>query len=286
VLADSQGNTVHLFERECSIQRRHQKVVEETPSTFVSREIVQQMGEIAVKAAKAVEYTSAGTIEFLVDKHKKFYFLEMNTRLQVEHPVTEETTGVDLVKAQIRIAAGLPLGFTQGDLVQRGHAVEVRIYAEDPENNFLPSPGDIHTLIPPSGPGIRHDEGFGSKTTVPMYYDPMIAKLITKGEDREAAIARMKRALEEYQVHGIKTNIAFLKNIIKHPDFLKGGYDTSFIEHHSKDLMAPLEKTDPRYTKAVAIAALAMLQQEKTPTATVSSDPKISSGSRWKWADR
>jgi acetyl-CoA carboxylase, biotin carboxylase subunit len=285
VLADSHGNTVHLFERECSIQRRHQKVVEETPSTFVSREIVMQMGEIAVRAARAVEYTSAGTVEFLVDKHKKFYFLEMNTRLQVEHPVTEETTGVDLVKAQIRVAAGLPLGFTQADLSQRGHAIEVRIYAEDPENNFLPSPGHIHNLIAPSGPGIRHDEGFGSDTTVPMYYDPMIAKLITKGEDRTAAIACMERALTEYQVHGIKTNISFLRKIIKHPDFVRGGYDTSFIDHHSKDLMSPIEKTDPLITKAIAIAALAMFQQEKTPTMITSSDVKAPA-SRWRWADR
>jgi acetyl-CoA carboxylase biotin carboxylase subunit len=286
VLADTFGNTVHLFERECSIQRRHQKVVEETPSTFVSRELVMEMGEIAVRAAKAVEYSSAGTIEFLVDKYKRFYFLEMNTRLQVEHPVTEETTGVDLVKAQIRIAAGQPLGFTQKDLVQRGHAIEVRIYAEDPENNFLPSPGYIKTLTPPSGPGIRHDEGFGSDTTVPMYYDPMIAKLITKGEDRQSAISRMERALHEYQVHGIKTNISFLRSILKHPAFLQGGYDTGFIDHNSKDLFAPLEKTDPRINKAIALAAVALLKQEKTAAPSTNQTSSNTQGSRWKWADR
>jgi acetyl/propionyl-CoA carboxylase alpha subunit len=244
------------------------------------------MGEIAVRAAKAVDYVGAGTVEFLVDKHKSFYFLEMNTRLQVEHPITEETTGIDLVKAQIRIAAGQPLGFTQADIVQRGHAVECRIYAEDPASGFLPSPGHIHSLIAPSGPGVRHDEGFASDSTVPMHYDPMLAKLVTRGEDRSSAIARMERALSEYQVFGIKTNIAFLREVMRHPAFLRGGYDTGFIDQNLKDLVPVIAKDDPLRTRAIALAAVAMFQREQQGAPQTSSEAPVQQGSRWRWADR
>ncbi|MEM1885480.1 MAG: hypothetical protein QXZ24_07730 [Candidatus Jordarchaeales archaeon] len=202
VFADRYGAAVHLFERECSVQRRHQKIIEETPSPFLDDELRRRMGEAAVAAVRAVGYTNAGTLEFLVDAHRNFYFLEMNTRLQVEHPITELVTGVDLVKLQIRIAAGEPLPFTQADLAQRGHAIECRIYAEDPQNNFLPSVGKVLTAVEPVGPGVRVDAGVAAGDEVTLHYDPMIAKLIVLGENRQDAIGKMQWALRHYVILG------------------------------------------------------------------------------------
>jgi acetyl-CoA carboxylase, biotin carboxylase subunit len=230
VLADEHGNTVYLGERECSLQRRHQKVVEEAPSPVVDADMRRRMGEVAVRVAQAAAYTNAGTVEFLVDEEKNFYFLEMNTRLQVEHPVTELVTGLDLVHLQIRIAAGEPLPFTQNDIQIRGHAIECRIYAEDPDNNYFPSPGKISLLLQPCGPGIRQDSGMYEGWTVPMDYDPLLAKLIGYGTDRDQAISRLRRALSEYFVGGIKTNLSLFRRILRHPDFWDAKLDTGFLD--------------------------------------------------------
>lgn len=230
VLADEHGNTIYLGERECSIQRRHQKVLEECPSPIVSEDMRRRMGEVAVRVAKAAEYANAGTIEFLVDQNKNFYFLEMNTRLQVEHPVTELVTGLDLVHLQIRIAAGEKLPLSQKDVALRGHAMECRIYAEDPDNNFFPSPGKISLLMAPAGPGIRRDSGMYEGWTVPVDYDPLLAKLIGYGADREQAIARLTRALNEYFVGGIKTNISLFQRILNDSDFRAAKIDTGYLE--------------------------------------------------------
>ncbi len=230
VLADEYGATVYLGERECSIQRRHQKVLEEAPSPMVDAGMRQRMGEIAVRVAKAAGYTNAGTVEFLVDQKKNFYFLEMNTRLQVEHPVTELITGLDLVHLQIRIAAGERLPFGQGDVRIRGHAIECRIYAEDPDNNYFPSPGKITLLLSPSGPGIRRDSGMYEGWKVPIDYDPLLAKLIGYGTDRAQAIARLNRGLHEYFVGGIKTNISLFRRILTDADFRAGKLDTGFLD--------------------------------------------------------
>ncbi len=236
ILADNFGNIVYLGERECSIQRRYQKVLEETPSPFLNAETRREMGEVAVKAAAAVDYRNAGTVEFVVDKDKRFYFLEMNTRLQVEHPVTEMVTGVDLVKCQLEIAAGLPLKFSQEDIKPRGCSIECRIYAEDPENNFLPSPGKIvHFRSPGGGLGVRDDNGIYEGYEVPLEYDPLLSKLITWGRTRPEAIQRMIRALSEYQIYGIKTTIPFFKRILPHPKFFKGNYNTHFIPELEKE---------------------------------------------------
>src|SRR5262249_3295670 len=217
---------LYLGERECSIQRRHQKVIEEAPSPFLDAKTRKAMGEQAVALARAVGYTSAGTVEFIVDARRDFYFLEMNTRLQVEHPVTELVTGLDLVKEQIRVAAGEKLSFGQDDVVLRGAALECRVYAEDPDNSFFPSPGPIRFLDTPSGPGGRDDSGVYAGWTVPMEYDPLISKLVTWGATRQEAIARMSRALDEYFVGGIKTNLNLFRNILCFPDFLEGRLDT------------------------------------------------------------
>ena len=230
VLADEHGNTVYLGERECSIQRRHQKVLEEAPSPIVDPEMRRRMGEVAVRVAQAAGYTNAGTIEFLVDQQKNFYFLEMNTRLQVEHPVTELTTGLDLVHLQIRVAAGEQLPFAQSDVKVRGHAIECRIYAEDPDNNFFPSPGKITLLLAPSGPGIRRDSGMYEGWTVPIDYDPLLAKLIGYGTDRAQATSRLVRALNEYFVGGIKTNISLFRRILSDPNFAAGRLDTGYLD--------------------------------------------------------
>jgi acetyl-CoA carboxylase biotin carboxylase subunit len=232
VLADNHGNVVHLFERECSIQRRHQKIVEETPSQALTPELRQRMGETAKKVMQVSGYNNAGTVEFLLDKDKNFYFLEVNARLQVEHPVTELTTGVDLVHQQILIACGEKLSFKQEDLSQRGHSIECRIYAEDPLNNFLPSSGKILFLKEPKGPGVRHDCGIFSGSNVPIFYDPILAKLIVWAENREMACQRMVNALGDYIILGIKTTIDFLKDVIAHPQFKAGNTTTSFIEKH------------------------------------------------------
>src|SRR5216683_5529682 len=220
VLADEHGNTVYLGERECSLQRRHQKVLEEAPSPIVDPEMRRKMGEVAVRVAQAAKYTNAGTVEFLVDQQKNFYFLEMNTRLQVEHPVTELITGLDLVQLQIRIAAGETLPFSQHDVQMRGHAIECRIYAEDPDNNYFPSPGKITMLLEPSGPGIRLDSGVYEGWTVPIDYDPLLAKLVGYGQDRTQAVARLVRALEELFVAGIKPNVGLFRRILADEDFL------------------------------------------------------------------
>jgi acetyl-CoA carboxylase biotin carboxylase subunit len=230
VFADGHGNTLHLFERECSIQRRHQKVAEESPSPFVNPAMRSAMGEVAVKAARAVGYLGAGTIEFLADADRNFYFLEMNTRIQVEHPVTELVTGVDLVKLQIRVAAGEPLPFTQQELQQRGWALECRVYAEDPVAGFAPAPGKIETMQVPDGPGIRIDAGVYEGAEVPIFYDPIICKLVAWGHDRNEAIARMRRALDEFKITGnLTTNLDFHRWLVRHPRFLKGDFDTGFI---------------------------------------------------------
>src|SRR5271170_7783505 len=230
VLADEHGNTVYLGERECSLQRRHQKVLEEAPSPIVDSEMRRRMGEVAVRVAQAAAYTNAGTVEFLVDQEKTFYFLEMNTRLQVEHPVTELLTGLDLVHLQIRIAAGEKLPFVQSDVAIRGHAIECRIYAEDPDNNYFPSPGKITLLLQPSGPGIRRDSGMYEGWNVPMDYDPLLAKLIGYGSDRQQAIMRLERALYESFVAGIKTNIALFQRIMGDADFRAGKLDTGYLD--------------------------------------------------------
>ena len=238
ILADQHGNVVHLFERECSIQRRHQKVIEETPSPLMNPELRKEMGEKAVAAAKAVNYEGAGTIEFIVSDQLDYYFLEMNTRLQVEHPVTERVVGVDLVKEQINIANGLPLSFKQEDLKQHGHAIQCRIYAEDPDNNFMPNPGVIKHISVPLGLGVRYDGYVYEGYEIPMHYDPMICKLITWGISRKEAIARMRRALYEYKITGVKTSIKFLERIMDAPDFVEGKYNTHFIEDNHKRLFA------------------------------------------------
>lgn len=231
LLADAHGNALYLWERECSIQRRHQKVVEEAPSSFLDEETRTKMGEAAVKAAKVIGYKNAGTIEFLVDEKKNFYFLEMNTRLQVEHPVTEEITGLDLVEWQIRVATGEPLRMRQEDIKRDGHAIEVRIYAEDPKT-FFPSPGQISKLELPQGPNIRHELAVHGQSKVTPFYDPMIAKLIVTGENREEAIINLKKALEDYQIEGIKTNIPMLQTVISHSAFKEGRTTTNFIAEH------------------------------------------------------
>lgn len=255
VLADTHGNVVHLFERDCSVQRRHQKIIEETPCPTLLPETRKRMGEVAVQAAKAVQYVGAGTVEFLLDENQDFYFLEMNTRLQVEHPITEMVTGIDLVRWQLKIASGEKLGFTQEDLVQRGHSIECRIYAEDPDNNFAPSPGKITYLSTPSGPWVRDDSGVYSSATVPVHYDPMIAKLIVWGEDREHAIQRMDRALCEYIVTGIKTNVGFHREVLKHEDFQDGKYNTEFVPDMMKKERDDQDEIFTKYSELVAVLA-------------------------------
>ena len=239
IFGDRHGNAVHLFERECSIQRRHQKVVEETPSPFVTDELRAAMAKAAVAAAKAIDYDNAGTIEFLVDRHRDFYFLETNTRLQVEHPITEEILGVDLVKEQLRVAAGEPLSWKQEDLVPRGHAIEVRICAEDPDNNYLPSTGTIEALTQPAGAGVRIDSALDVGLEVSLHYDPMLAKLITWGQDRHEAAARMKQALSEMKIAGVRTNIPLLGAVVREERFLDGKYDTSYLDDFERPPMRP-----------------------------------------------
>jgi acetyl-CoA carboxylase, biotin carboxylase subunit len=253
ILADEYGNTVWLGERECSIQRRHQKVLEEAPSPLVDPEMRRRMGEVAVRVAKAAKYTNAGTVEFLVDQARNFYFLEMNTRLQVEHPITELITGLDLVHLQIRIAAGERLPFAQEDINIRGHAMECRVYAEDPENNYFPSPGKITLLLSPSGPGIRRDSGMYEGWTVPIDYDALLAKLIGYGSDREQTIGRLRRALNEYFVGGIKTNISLFRRILDDADFQAGKVDTGFLDR----LLAQPPTRGPNSAKDNDVAAIA-----------------------------
>jgi acetyl-CoA carboxylase biotin carboxylase subunit len=254
VLADEYGNTIWLGERECSIQRRHQKVLEECPSAIVDEDMRRRMGEVAVRVAKAAGYANAGTVEFLVDPQKNFYFLEMNTRLQVEHPVTELVTGLDLVHLQIEIAGGARLALTQEDVRLRGHAIECRIYAEDPDNNYFPSPGKITLLLAPSGPGIRRDSGMYEGWTVPVDYDPLLAKVIGYGTDREQAIGRLIRALNEYFVGGIKTNISLFQRILNDPDFRAAKVDTGYLE---RLLARPARLPDEDGKAGMDVAAIA-----------------------------
>ena len=235
ILADEYGNTIHLFERECSVQRRHQKIIEETPSPIMTPELRKKMGDAAVAAAKAVGYTNAGTVEFMIDGNLNFYFMEMNTRLQVEHPITEMTTGIDLAKWQLKIASGEKLTIKQGDLSQRGHAIECRIYAEDPSNGFLPSVGTLGKVEVSTGPNIRNDTGIYSGMEVTSYYDPMLAKLITYAENRSDNIKKMIWALSHYIVLGVTTNISFLKEVLKHKEFKNGNITTHFIDNYFKD---------------------------------------------------
>lgn len=250
VLADEHGNTVYLGERECSIQRRHQKVLEESPSPIVDEKMRRSMGEVAVRVAQAASYTNAGTVEFLVDQDKTFYFLEMNTRLQVEHPVTELITGLDLVQLQIRIASGEKLPFEQKDVILRGHSIECRIYAEDPDNNYFPSPGRIAAVLEPSGPGIRLDSGIYEGWTVPNEYDPLLAKLIAYGEDRPQVISRLLQALSEYFVGGIKSNIVLFRRILSDPDFRAGRLDTSYLDRLLKSPSAQAKFAEAKHADA------------------------------------
>lgn len=244
VLGDKYGNIIHLCERECSIQRRHQKVIEETPSTIMTPELREEMGNAAVAAARSVNYEGVGTVEFLVDGNLNYYFLEMNTRLQVEHPITERVVGIDLVKEQIKVANGEPLNNKQSDIRQLGHAIECRIYAEDPDNNFMPSPGLVRYISEPHGFGIRTDGYVYPGYEIPIYYDPMISKLIVWARTREGAIERMKRALYEYKISGVKTSIKYLESIMNHKVFEAGKYDTHFIEKYSGELQSSKSPCD------------------------------------------
>jgi acetyl-CoA carboxylase, biotin carboxylase subunit len=251
VMADMHGNTLYLFERECSVQRRHQKVVEEAPSAVLTPELRKRMGEAAVAVAKSVDYTGAGTVEFLLDEKNNFYFMEMNTRLQVEHPVTEMITGLDLVKLQIRVAEGEALPMKQENLKINGHAIEIRVYAEDPANSFLPDIGTLTTYRPPQGPGVRVDDGFEEGMAIPIFYDPMIAKLITHGATREEAISRMERAIDDYAIAGVETTLPFCRYTMGHKAFRSGKYDTHFVRDHFTP--AVLLGKDP---EEMAVAAL------------------------------
>jgi len=267
VLADAHCNAVHLFERECSVQRRHQKIVEEAPSPFLTPELREQMGGLAVALVKRAGYVNAGTLEFLVDAERRPFFLEMNTRLQVEHAVTELTTGHDLVQLQIRIAQGQRLPFAQSELRQQGHAIECRVYAEDPEQGFLPSPGRILGLRVPGGPGLRDDSAIYEGHEVPIHYDPLLSKLIATGPDRADALTRMRRAVGEYRILGIKTNLAFFERVLRHPDFAAGDYDTSFVE---RVLAQPgPARQEPAELAAVA-AALTAFRERRAARAPAS----------------
>jgi acetyl-CoA carboxylase, biotin carboxylase subunit len=287
VLADQHGHFVYLGERECSVQRRHQKVIEEAPSPIMTAELRKAMGEAAVKLARAGNYTNAGTVEFLVDAQRNFYFLEMNTRLQVEHPVTEMVTSLDLVKLQMRIAAGEPLPFGQEDIELRGHAIECRIYAEDPDNNFFPSPGRILDCGVPSGPGIRLDEGIYAGWTVPNEYDPMLGKLIAWGGDRQEALARLGRALEEYYASGIKTNVSLFRRILASGDFRKGTIYTRWLDDFLSVAPAAQNRDgneDAGSEQATAIAAF--LWQTSHAFGASASEKQTIAESKWKTESR
>jgi acetyl-CoA carboxylase biotin carboxylase subunit len=288
VFGDQHGNLIHLFERECSVQRRHQKIIEEAPSPLLTPKLREEMGKAAVAAAKAVGYYNAGTVEFIVDPDTlKFYFLEMNTRLQVEHPVTELVTGIDLVHWQIRVAAGEPFPFPQSHFTQRGHAIECRVYAEDPANGFLPSTGKLLQYIEPRGPGIRVDSGFTIGSEVTHFYDPLLAKLIVHAENREAAIQRMQAALREFIVHGVITNIDFLQAVLSHPDFANGQVTTRWVETNLESdslLSVKQEQASVPHIIAAALADLTIVNRQSTIANSTESDPyspwKAASGFR------
>ena len=292
ILADAHGRVVSLGERECSVQRRHQKVIEEAPSLIITPELRKKMGDAAVRLARAGGYVNAGTVEFLVDAHLNFYFLEVNTRLQVEHPVTEQVTGLDLVKLQIAIAAGHRLPFAWESITPRGHAMEVRLYAEDPDNNFFPSPGKILSLHAPSGPGIRLDEGVYEGWTVPMDYDPLLSKLIAWGNSREETIARLRRALEEYTITGIKTNAALFRRILAERDFLRGEIHTKWLDELLQRLPSTASSAkesanaDRAGDAAAIAAALWQATHSERSSGRPSSSQDSSQSSRWKEAGR
>ncbi len=277
VLADTHGNIVHLFERECSVQRRHQKVIEEAPSAVVTPEMRTKMGECAKDVARACGYVGAGTVEFLVDESLNFYFLEMNTRLQVEHPVTELISGIDLVKEQIRVARGEKLSFNQEDLKINGHAIESRVYAEDPTNNFLPDIGRLETYVRPEGPGIRVDDGFEQGMEIPIYYDPMIAKLVVHAENRDEARAKMVRAIDEYNITGVKTTLGFCKFVMGHEAFASGKFDTGFVA----DYFTP-EVLDETNEDELEIAALMTALNNSTAVQVDNSTSSEAAVSSWK----
>jgi acetyl-CoA carboxylase biotin carboxylase subunit len=280
VMADTHGNCVYLFERECSIQRRHQKVIEEAPSSVLTPQLRKEMGECAVRVAKACDYVGAGTVEFLVDEHLNFYFLEMNTRLQVEHPVTELITGKDLVKEQIRVAKGEVLSFRQEDLTINGHALEIRVYAEDPATNFLPDIGKLIVYKLPHGNGVRVDGGFEEGMDIPIYYDPMLSKLIVHAEDRQAAIDKMVRAIDDYQIAGVETTLSFCRFALQHEAFVSGRFDTNFVNHYFKpeNLERPFAEDE---TEIAALFAAWISEQDKK-IKTIPAAEQIVSKSKWK----
>jgi len=288
VFADRHGNVVHLGERECSIQRRHQKVIEECPSPINDSQLREAMGAAAVKLSRAVNYVGAGTVEFLVaDDTREFYFLEMNTRLQVEHPVTELVTGIDLVCEQITVAAGAPLSFTQAEVKWQGHAIECRVYAEDPQNNFFPSPGTISYLQVPFGPGIRDDSGVEVNSEVSIYYDPLISKLAAWGRTRDESIDRLRRALDEYEVGGIKTTLPFFREIVRDEEFKLGKLDTGFIARFNERRKAaahPPDKNQEHQDMAIIAAALHYAASRKAAASSQSADRHREN--RWKMSGR
>jgi acetyl-CoA carboxylase biotin carboxylase subunit len=281
VMADNHGNCVYLFERECSIQRRHQKVVEEAPSSVLTPELRREMGECAVRVAQACNYSGAGTVEFLLDENMNFYFLEMNTRLQVEHPVTEMITGKDLVKEQIRVARGEKLSFTQDELSISGHAIEIRVYAEDPENNFLPDIGKLQVYRLPQGNGVRVDGGFEEGMDIPIYYDPMLSKLIVHAANREEAMCGMIRAIDDYTISGVKNTLRFCRFVMEHPAFVSGNFDTNFIRDHYKPEMLRPEFSEAELEVAALFSAYIRESESKhaIPVVETSSGP-----SPWKLA--
>jgi acetyl-CoA carboxylase biotin carboxylase subunit len=284
ILGDRHGNYVHLGERECSIQRRHQKVVEESPSVVITPQVRAAMGKVAIDAGRAANYEGVGTVEFLVDKDINFYFLEMNTRLQVEHPVTEMVTGVDIVKEQIRIAAGERLSLRQEDVKQSGHAIECRVYAEDPDRNFMPCPGLITSLRTPGGPGVRDDSGVFKGFEIPIYYDPIVSKLVVWGKDRQEAIVRMKRALGEYIVTGVKTTIPFHIRVMNNQHFLEGTFDTNFID--KVFFQEERERELPHFHVAVIAAAIQLFVDERKQAVARRSVESGEPVSLWKYASR
>lgn len=281
ILADEHGNIVHVFDRECSVQRRHQKVIEEAPSCILSDELRKEMGDAAVNVARACNYRGAGTVEFIFDEQHNFYFLEMNTRLQVEHPVSEMITGIDLVREMIYIAEGKPLSIKQEDLSIRGHAIELRVYAENPHNNFLPDTGSLETYRRPDGPGVRVDDGFEEGMEVPIYYDPMISKLCTYAENRETAIDRMIRAIDEYRIVGVETTLGFGKFVMQHEAFRSGNFDTHFVAKyfHPDDLKVELSDTA---AKAGALIASIVRNGSEGNVGTLSTESQKPQHSAWR----
>lgn len=282
ILGDSHGNIIHLFERECSIQRRHQKVIEEAPSTILTAELREAMGKAACDVARSCDYHGVGTVEFLLDGDMNFYFLEMNTRLQVEHPVTEMITGIDLVKEQIKVARGEKLDIKQEELKINGHSLELRVYAEDPQNNFLPDIGTLKVYNKPSGPGIRVDDGFQEGMAIPIYYDPMISKLVVHADTRVLAIEKMKRAIQEYEIGGLKNTLAFGAYVMNHEAFRSGNYNTLFIKEHFSPEDLDIELSDDEKEIAALFAVSALRQYKRSSQIHSSNTSKSTQKSKWK----